>query len=92
MLKIRGNFSSFYNNKIFCSLCENPDSEESEEHLLCCPFLMNEEKLKNEIRTVKYSDVFSGVAQQSKVVNVFRKVMEIYEKKNKKWKPWLTLK
>ena len=45
---------------------------------------MNEEKLKNEIRTVKYSDVFSGVAQQSKVVNVFRKVMEIYEKKNKK--------
>ena len=84
MLKIRANFSSFYNNKISCSLCENLDSEETEEHLLCCPFLLNEEKVKNEIRTVKYSDVFSGVAQQSKVVNVFRKVMEIYEEKNKK--------
>ena len=84
MLEIRAYFSSFYNDKISCSVCENPDSEESEVHLLCCPVLINEEILKNEIRTVKYSDVFSGITEQSKVVKVFKRIMEIYEKKNRK--------
>ena len=29
MLKIKANFSAFYKNKITCSFCENPDSEEN---------------------------------------------------------------
>ena len=80
MLKIKANFSAFYKNKISCSFCENPDSEENEEHLLKCPFLVNDESIKNYIFQVKYNDVFSNSSKQVKVVNVFRKIMELYDK------------
>ena len=62
------------------SFCENPDSEENEEHLLKCPFLVNDESIKNEIFQVMYSDVFSNSSKQVKVVNVFRKIMGLYDK------------
>ena len=84
MLKIRANFSALYNDKISCSLCDNPDTHETEVHLLSCPFLLKEEGTKNEIGKVKFSDVFLGIPQQLKVVQVFKRIMEIYEKKNKK--------
>ena len=69
MLKIRANFSALYNDKISCSLCDNFDSQETEVHLLSCPFLLKEDCTKNEIGKVKFNDVFLGIPQQVKVAH-----------------------
>ena len=33
------NYKGKYSNNLSCSLCEEPDTEESESHLLCCNYL-----------------------------------------------------
>ena len=84
MLRIRANFSALYNDKISCSLCDDPNSQESEVHLLSCPSLINEDGIKNEMCQVKFSDVYGGISQQLKAAKLFKKIMEIYEKRNRR--------
>ena len=76
---------ALYNDKISCSLCDNPDTEESEVHLLSCPSLINEEVINNEMGQVKFCDVFPGISQQLKAVQVFKRIMDIYETRKRKW-------
>ena len=75
-------FSALNHDNISCSLCKDPNTQENEVHLLSCPFLMKEEKMKIEMCKVKFNDVFLGISQQVKAVQVFKTIMEIYEKKN----------
>ena len=83
MLKIKANFSAFHNNNLTCSFCADPGSEETEMHLLKCPSLMQDNVFGNELNQVKYEDVFANISKQKKVVQVFTKVMAVYEKKKK---------
>ena len=67
-----------------CPLCDNPDTEESEVHLLSCPSLNNEEVIKNEMSQLKFGDVFLGISQQLKALQVFKRIMDIYETRKRK--------
>ena len=84
MLKIRSNFSAFHGNITTCSLCEDPRSEETEIHLLNCSYLKTDKTLEKDMAEVKFSDVYGSISEQKKIVKVFSKIMNIYEKNQKK--------
>ena len=81
MLKIKANFSSMHGDILTCSMCRGLDTTESEFHLLRYPFLQKNESLKNEMTKIEFSDVYLDISKQIKVVRVFTKIMDIYEKK-----------
>ena len=84
MLHFKANFSSMYKNNLQCSLCQDMNTIENEQHMLICPVLTNNPKLKEDIKNVKYEDVFSSSNKQEVAAKVFKKIVEIYEKiKNK---------
>jgi hypothetical protein len=80
MLKLKANFSSMYGNNLVCSLCTEVGTVESESHLLNCSVLMENTAVAEEMKQVKYEDVFSDTKRQQKVVKVFLKIMNIFEK------------
>ena len=80
MLKIKANFSSMHKNSMWCSLCKDKNTRETEEHLLNCPVLTNHPKLKDDIQSVKYQDVFNHIDKQKNAVTVFKNIMDIFEK------------
>ena len=84
MLRIKANFSAFHKDVLTCSLCGDPNSSETEIHLLRCPKLMEDITLKKEMEKVSYSDVFGKIEEQKKVAEVFAKIMAIYEKNQRK--------
>ena len=81
MLKIKANFSAFHNDVLTCSLCGDINSCETEMHLLSCPKLMEDKNLKTDMEKVSYMDVFGKIVEQKKAVEVFTRIMKIYEKK-----------
>ena len=54
MLNIKANFSSMHKNSMWCSLCKDKYTKETEEHLSDCPVLANHPKLKDDIQSAKY--------------------------------------
>ena len=80
MLKIKANFSSMYGNILTCSTCKEVNTVETEFYLLNCSFLLKETSLENEMKQVKFCDVFCDLPKQTKDVELFRKIMNIYEK------------
>ena len=84
MLKIRSNFSALNGNITTCTLCEVPNTEEREIHLLNCSYLKKDKTLEKDMAEVKFSDVYGTISQQKKIVQVFSKIMRIYEKNQKK--------
>ena len=80
MLNIKANFSSMHKNSMWCSLCKDKNTGETEEHLLNCPVLTNHPKLKDDIQSVKYKDVFNNLDKQKNAVTVFKNIMDIFEK------------
>ena len=80
MLRLKANFSSMFGNVLTCSLCKEVNSIETECHLLKCSFIIKDKMIENEMQQVAYEDVFSDIAKQTKVVKVFKKIMNIFEK------------
>ena len=83
MLRIKGNFSSIYKNDLSCSLCLDEQTEENENHLLCCPIVNKDKELENNIKNVMYEDVFDTLGKQKRAVGVFKRIMEIIGKQEK---------
>ena len=81
MLRIKGNFSSMYRRNMSCSLCLDEQTEENENHLLCCPFVAR--NIQNDIKNVKYEDVFKDITKQKMAVKTFKQIMNLYEKQKK---------
>ena len=79
MLKIRANFKSKHWNNLKCTFCLGEQTTETETHLLCCPYLLKHKSLEGEIENIQYEDVFEDIPKQIKTVNVFSKIMEIYD-------------
>ena len=83
MFPIKSNFSSLHKNNLFCSLCKEASSTENEEHLLECPFLRNNAILREDIKCVKFEDIFRNEQKQGKVAKVFKQILDIYERNKK---------
>ena len=80
MLKIKSNFSAFHGDISTCSLCEDPDSEETELHLLSCDFILQDRILREELFQMEFNDMFGNIAGQKKAAEI----MNIYNKNKRK--------
>ena len=55
----KNNFEGMYKTDLSCSLCKHKTSEETEIHLLQCPFFSKFPELSAEMSNIKYMDIFS---------------------------------
>ena len=76
------NFSNKYGGKLECSLCQDKNSKESEIHLLSCPFLVHHPKLAEELKTVKYEDIYKDLPRQIAAAKLWMNIFKIYDDEN----------
>ena len=48
-----------------------------------CPFLRNNAILREDIKCVKFEDIFRNEQKQGKVAKVFKQILNIYERNKK---------
>ena len=58
------NYRKKYEHDLSCTLCRDPNTEESESHLLSCPFLVNKPQLGSVMQTVQYEDIYKNLTLQ----------------------------
>ena len=71
MFWVKCNYRQKYEGNLLCQLCET-QSEESQEHLLVCPTILNEVVVD---KTVQYMDIFSSLEKQIKAVNYYSQII-----------------
>ena len=57
------------------------DMEESEIHLFQCDELTSEPALGDQMKQIKYEDIFGSLGEQIKAVKVWRKIFKLRERK-----------
>ena len=75
---VRNNFHTFYKSEIFCPFkCKS--EKDSQEHMLQCHGILSYLTIgqQEELSTVKYSDLFGSIQQQSKITQVFQFLLKI---------------
>ena len=80
MTDLKWNFKGKFQNNMNCSLCRL-DFEESEIHLLQCVELTCEPELGEEMKMIKYEDIFGNLNEQIKAVKVWKKIFKMRRKK-----------
>ena len=58
MLDLKTNYKNRNYSDMFCPICNNPETTDSQQHLLVCPSLCGSDVVSSENR-VEYSDLFS---------------------------------
>ena len=79
MYPVKMNFKQSYSD-LLCSLCCK--EEESQQHLLKCEEIVNDEEVRHMIK-ISYEDIFSSPTKQTEAVKVWSKIEEIRNKKLK---------
>ena len=74
---LKYNRKSSYTTNLDCSLCYT--HIEDQESLLLCPTLLSDVRLSSIIKTIKYSDIFGTLSEQTRAVRVWSKVIEVFE-------------
>ena len=73
MTQVRTNYKNQYQGNLACTLCDT-DSEDSQEHLLQCPALLEKVEVDN---SVKYMDIFDTLEKQVKAVKYIGEILKI---------------
>ena len=68
---VKCNYCRKYEGNLLCTLCD-PQAEESQEHLLICPALLEDIVVDN---TVKYMDIFGTLKKQVKAVKYISQII-----------------
>ena len=74
-VNVKTNYKHSYINNMLCRLCEKPDEDECEEHLLVCNELITDHKLRIDISKIRYNDIY-GTFSQQKSHQIMEKSME----------------
>ena len=69
MVDCKTNFGEQYEHNLECRVCKEPNSRETEDHILICPVLSSD-------KPVKFIDVFGDTDQQFKATQIFKKYSE----------------
>ena len=82
MFPVKMNYQQKYSN-LLCSLCSR--TEESQEHLLACEEIVNEEELKLCLmrKNVLYRDIFGPPSKQTESIKIWSVVENIWRKRLK---------
>ena len=73
MVMVKCNYRNKYGDNLSCSLCQTL-SQESQEHLLVCPGILEEEERCKE---VQYLDIFGTLDEQVRAAHYWTKIMQI---------------
>ena len=79
MVFVKCNYRNKYQGNLQCCLCDS-QPEDSQEHLLVCPPLLNEVDVD---QTVEYMDIFGSIEKQIKAVRYLSKIMSVRKLKLK---------
>ena len=85
MVLVKCNYKRKYEENLFCTLCDT-QAEESQEHLLVCPALLEEIV---EDKTVKYLDIFGPLEKQVKAVRYLSQIISVRKVKLKEQENFL---
>ena len=73
MIPVRSNYKNQYPGNLNCTLCDT-NSEESQEHLIQCPALLERVDVDS---SVKYMDIFDTLEKQVKAVKYISEILKI---------------
>ena len=73
MIPVKCNYKRKYEGNLLCTLCDT-QAEESQEHLLVCPSLLDKIDVDE---SVKYMDIFDSLDKQVKAVKYISEIMSI---------------
>ena len=80
-VNVKTNYKHSYINNMLCRLCEKPDEDECEEHLLVCNELITDHKLRIDISKIRYNDIYGTFSQQKTAINLWKKVWNMWTRK-----------
>ena len=72
MIPVKCNYESMYKDNLLCSLCET-NSNESQQHLLVCPGLVEHPSVNTPVR---YMDIFDTLEKQAGAVKYWSKILK----------------
>ena len=75
MVPVKANYKNQYKDDLTCLLC-NTGSEESQEHIINCPELLNSIEVD---KSIKYEDIFDTLDKQVRAVQYISKIMKVRE-------------
>ena len=76
MNNLKWNYKSKYKNNLDCSLCRQ-NVQESEAHLLQCDELTTELRICDEMKEVKYEDIYGSLQEQVRAVKLWKRIFKI---------------
>ena len=74
---VKTNFRNSYTN-LLCRLCQKPDEDECEIHLLKCDQIVKEKNIEN-IDKISYLDIFGTLEKQITAVKVWKKILKVWK-------------
>ena len=80
-IRTKNNYKNLYKFDLTCSLCNDPNSEETDDHLLLCPVVIATLGTSEEFQTVEHKDIFGQLKNQVKVTKVYSEVLKILSQK-----------
>ena len=76
MLDLKTNYKNRNYSDMFCPICNNPETADSQQHLLVCPALCGSDVVSSENR-VEYSDLFStNIEKQLGIATILERNFE----------------
>ena len=78
----KANYKNKYKLDLSCSYCKDINSEESDAHLLSCPFI---QKSIADLQSVKHEDIFGEISKQVKIVKEYQKIFKFLETLSQWW-------
>ena len=85
MVLVKCNYKRKYEGNLLCTLCDT-QSEESQEHLLVCPALLEDIVVD---KSVNYMDIFGTLEKQVKAARYFSQIISVRKVKLKEQKTFL---
>ena len=77
-INVKTNFRNNFSNML-CRLCQKPDENESEIHLMKCKYIVDENTMKESIENIAYMDIFGAIEKQVAAIKVWKKILKIWE-------------
>ena len=77
-INVKTNFRNNFSNML-CRLCQKPDENESEIHLMKCKYIVDENTTKESIQNIDYMDIFGAIEKQVAAIKVWKKILKIWE-------------
>ena len=83
LIDVKVNYKKKYKDELECRLCGYP--EESQSHLVACPEILSDVKLREDLENYSYDDIFSSdIQKQTHLIRTWKHLLNTWRIKLKK--------